>query len=54
MLELGDRSEYNHKKLGKYINELGYHSQVHSPNDNTGPYIPMFVAAGLGQLGACG
>ena len=41
-------------ELGKYINELGYHSQVHSPNDNTGPYIPMFVAAGLGQLGACG
>ncbi len=40
--------------LGKYINSLGYHAQVHSPNDNTGPYIPMFVAAGLGQLGACG
>ena len=40
--------------LGRYINSLGYHAQVHSPNDNTGPYIPMFVAAGLGQLGACG
>ncbi|MBQ10809.1 MAG: hypothetical protein CMJ45_04595 [Planctomyces sp.] len=40
--------------LGRFINSLGYHAQVHSPNDNTGPYIPMFVAAGLGQLGACG
>lgn len=40
--------------LGSFINSLGYHAQVHSPNDNTGPYIPMFVAAGLGQLGACG
>ena len=41
-------------ELGSFINSLGYHAQVHSPNDNTGPYIPMFVAAGLGQLGACG
>jgi Pyruvate/2-oxoacid:ferredoxin oxidoreductase delta subunit len=41
-------------ELVNYINTLGYHGQVHSPNDNTGPYIPMFVAAGLGQLGACG
>jgi epoxyqueuosine reductase len=41
-------------ELGNYIRSLGYHAQVHSPNDNTGPYIPMFVAAGLGQLGACG
>ncbi len=41
-------------ELAKFINSLGYHAQVHSPNDNTGPYIPMFVAAGLGQLGACG
>ncbi|MCH7713833.1 MAG: hypothetical protein IIC99_09435, partial [Chloroflexi bacterium] len=40
--------------LAKFINALGYRAQVHSPNDNTGPYIPMFVAAGLGQLGACG
>ena len=40
--------------LGDFIRSLGYHAQVHSPNDNTGPYIPMFVAAGLGQLGACG
>jgi Pyruvate/2-oxoacid:ferredoxin oxidoreductase delta subunit len=41
-------------ELGNFIRSLGYHAQVHSPNDNTGPYIPMFVAAGLGQLGACG
>ncbi len=41
-------------ELGNYIRSLGYHAQVHSPNDNTGPYIPLFVAAGLGQLGACG
>ena len=41
-------------ELGRYINALGYRAQVHSPTDNTGPYIPMFVAAGLGQLGACG
>ena len=34
--------------------ELGYHAQIHSPNDNSAVYIPMFVAAGLGQLGANG
>ena len=41
-------------ELGNYIRSLGYRAQVHSPNDNTGPYIPMFVEAGLGQLGANG
>ena len=41
-------------EMAKYIQGLGYRAQVHSPNDNTGPYIPMFVAAGLGSLGACG
>jgi len=41
-------------ELGNYIRSLGYRAQIHSPNDNTGPYIPMFVNAGLGQLGACG
>ena len=40
--------------LADYIRSLGYHAQVHSPNDNSGAYIPMFVAAGLGQLGANG
>ena len=41
-------------ELANYIRSLGYNSQVHNPNDNTGPYIPMFVQAGLGQLGANG
>ena len=40
--------------MADYIRSLGYHAQVHSPNDNSAPYIPMFVAAGLGQLGANG
>ena len=40
--------------LADYIRSLGYHAQVHSPNDNSGAYIPMFVSAGLGQLGANG
>ena len=41
-------------ELADYIRGMGYHAQVHSPNDNSGAYIPMFVAAGLGQLGANG
>ena len=41
-------------ELGDYIRSLGYHAQVHNPIDSTGPYIPMFVQAGLGQLGANG
>ena len=41
-------------ELADYIRDLGYHAQVHSPNDNSAAYIPMFVAAGLGQLGANG
>lgn len=40
--------------LGDYIRSLGHHAQIHSPNDNSGAYIPMFVEAGLGQLGANG
>jgi ferredoxin len=40
--------------LADYIRTLGYHAQVHSPNDNSAPYIPMFVSAGLGSLGANG
>jgi ferredoxin len=40
--------------LADYIRSLGYHAQIHSPNDNSAPYIPMFVNAGLGQLGANG
>ena len=41
-------------RLGEYIRSLGYHAQIHSPNDNSGMYIPIFVNAGLGQLGANG
>src|SRR5215472_1649686 len=40
--------------LSDYIRSLGYHAQIHSPNDNSAAYIPMFVAAGLGSLGANG
>ena len=40
--------------LADYIRSLGYHAQVHSPNDNSAAYIPIFVEAGLGQLGANG
>lgn len=41
-------------RLGEYIRSLGYRAQIHSPNDNSGMYIPLFVNAGLGQLGANG
>ena len=41
-------------ELADLIRSLGYHAQIHSPSDNSATYIPMFVAAGLGQLGANG
>ena len=41
-------------ELGNFIRALGYHAQVTGSGDSPGPYIPMFVEAGLGQLGACG
>ena len=41
-------------ELGNFIRNLGYHAQVTGSGDSPGPYIPMFVEAGLGQLGACG
>ena len=41
-------------QLGNFIRSLGYRCHVIHSNDATGPLIPMFVAAGLGQLGACG
>ncbi|MBL07450.1 MAG: hypothetical protein CML96_00085 [Rhodobiaceae bacterium] len=40
--------------LADFIRDLGYRAQIHSPNDNSAAYIPMFVEAGLGQLGANG
>ena len=41
-------------ELAAFIRDLGYRAQIHSPNDTSSPYIPMFVSAGLGQLGANG
>ena len=41
-------------ELADFIRSLGYHAQVHSPNDSSSAYIPMFVDAGLGQQGAMG
>lgn len=41
-------------ELANFIRSLGYHAQVIHSSDATGPVIPMFVAAGLGSLGACG
>ena len=40
--------------LGEYIRSLGYHAQILHSSDSSGPVIPMFVQAGLGQMGACG
>jgi Pyruvate/2-oxoacid:ferredoxin oxidoreductase delta subunit len=41
-------------ELGNYVRSLGYHAQVMGSGDSAGPYIPLHVAAGVGQLGACG
>ena len=41
-------------ELADYVRGRGYHAQVHDGSDSSGPYIPLFVAAGLGQLGANG
>ena len=38
-------------ELADYIRSLGYRAQIHSPQDNSAVYHPMFVAAGLGQMG---
>jgi ferredoxin len=40
--------------MAAYIRSLGYHAQVHGPSNHSAATIPMFVAAGLGQLGANG
>lgn len=40
--------------LAEVIRGRGYHAQIHSPRDPSAAVIPMFVAAGLGQLGANG
>ena len=41
-------------ELTAYIRSLGYNVQVSGPTWHYGPMIPMFVEAGLGQLGANG
>ena len=41
-------------ELTAYIRSLGYNIQVSGPTWHYGPMIPMFVSAGLGQLGANG
>jgi ferredoxin len=41
-------------ELSDYIRSLGYHAQMHLDSADSGAYIPMFVNAGLGQLGANG
>ena len=41
-------------ELIDYIRTLGYPAQMHSPSDESVVFIPMFVDAGLGQLGANG
>lgn len=42
------------QELTAFIRSLGYRTQVSGPTWQYGPMIPMFVAAGLGQLGANG
>ncbi len=42
------------RELTEFIHSLGYRAQVSGPTWQYGPMIPMFVAAGLGQLGANG
>lgn len=42
------------EKLVEHINALGYRAQVSGPTWHFGPMIPMFVQAGLGQLGVNG
>ena len=40
--------------LAAYIRSKGYRAQIHNPSDHSASVIAMFVAAGLGQLGANG
>ena len=41
-------------KLVEFINEMGFSAQISGPAWHFGPMIPMFVEAGLGQLGVNG
>jgi ferredoxin len=42
------------QEMTALIHELGYSTQVNGPAISYGPMIPLFVNAGLGQLGANG
>ncbi len=42
------------QRLADYVRSLGYHAQIHGPSNHNAVTIPMFVEAGLGQLGANG
>ena len=42
------------KELMEFIHSLGYSAQVWGPTWHFGPMIPLFVQAGLGQLGVNG
>ena len=42
------------KKMVEFIHSLGYRCQVWGPTWHFGPMIPLFVDAGLGQLGING
>jgi Pyruvate/2-oxoacid:ferredoxin oxidoreductase delta subunit len=41
-------------ELVDYIRSLGYRGQFQHPNDGGSTFIPMFVEAGMGQMGAMG
>ena len=41
-------------ELADHIRSLGYHAHIYGYSDSSAPYIPLFVSAGLGQLGAYG
>ena len=49
-----ERQRPGTEALVEFIRDLGYHVQVSGPTWHYTPLIPMFVAAGLGQLGANG
>ena len=42
------------ENLAIFIRDRGYRAQIHSPRDPSAAVIPMFIEAGLGQLGANG
>jgi ferredoxin len=49
-----ERQGFIAQELVGYINSLGYRAQVSGPTIAYGPAMPLFVQAGLGQVGANG